>query len=104
MKALCCGIVSLLLMVSASAQDPHNVSGTPNTGHSQPEGAPSAVTQPAKANADQLQHDAAELMALTKSVPTDIDALNRGLLPKEMIEKLKRIEKLSKELRKKLSH
>ncbi len=47
----------------------------------------------------QLQHDAKELADLSASVPADINRVNRGLLPKDVIEKLRRIEKLSKRLR-----
>ena len=50
-------------------------------------------------NKTQLQHDAKELAALSASLPADIDQVNRGVLPKDVVEKLKRIEKLSKRLR-----
>ena len=46
-----------------------------------------------------LQRDAKELLELTQSLQPDIDAINHGILPKEVVEKLKRIEKLSKHLR-----
>ncbi len=51
----------------------------------------------------QLQHDAKELADLSASVPADINRVNRGLLPKDVIEKLRRIEKLSKRLRTRLT-
>jgi hypothetical protein len=51
----------------------------------------------------QLQRDANELSALAASVPVDIKAVNQGVLPKDFLEKLKRIEKLSKHLRSELS-
>lgn len=47
----------------------------------------------------QLQREARELSDLAKSIPADMDQVNHGLLPKDTIEKLKRIEKLSKHLR-----
>jgi len=50
-----------------------------------------------------LQDDASQLAELAKSLPADINQVNRGLLPKEVIEKLKRIEKLSKRLRNELA-
>ncbi len=55
------------------------------------------------ARQQRLQRIAAELAALTRSIPADIDTANKGLLPKDMIEKLNRIEKLSKQLRKELA-
>jgi hypothetical protein len=47
----------------------------------------------------QLQREAQELLELSQSLQPDIDSLNHGLLPKDTIGKLKRIEKLSKHLR-----
>jgi HAMP domain-containing protein len=46
-----------------------------------------------------IRHDADELSALAQSIPTDIDRVSKGMLPKDMVEKLKRIEKISKHLR-----
>jgi len=47
----------------------------------------------------ELQREAGELTGLSQSVSADIDALRKGLLAKDLDEKLKRIEKLSKKLR-----
>jgi hypothetical protein len=47
----------------------------------------------------QLQREARELSDLANSIPTDMDRVSHGLLPKDTIDKLKRIEKLSKHLR-----
>jgi len=47
----------------------------------------------------ELKKDADELARLSQSVPVDIETLNRGLVSKDLNEKLKRIEKLSKKLR-----
>lgn len=46
-----------------------------------------------------LKHDADELAALAQSVPSEVDQTAKGLLPKDLGEKLKRIEKLAKQLR-----
>lgn len=46
-----------------------------------------------------LKHDADELAALAGSVPSEVDQTTKGLLPKDLSEKLKRIEKLAKQLR-----
>jgi hypothetical protein len=54
-------------------------------------------------DAVQLQREARELSDLAQSVPADVDSVNRGLLPKDLAEKLKRIEKLSKHLRGEIS-
>ena len=50
-----------------------------------------------------LRRDAQELAELSASIPADINRANRGLLSKDVIEKLKRVEKLSKELRTELT-
>jgi hypothetical protein len=49
-----------------------------------------------------LERDAKELADLSASLPADIDRVNHGLLPKDVNEKLRRIEKLSKRLRSEL--
>jgi hypothetical protein len=59
---------------------------------------PRARIDPAK-----MKHDADELAAIAQSVPSAIDAANKGVLEKDLNEKLKRIEKLAKGLRTQLS-
>jgi hypothetical protein len=46
-----------------------------------------------------LQREAKQLLELSQSVQPDIESLRRGLLSKDLLDKLKRIEKLSKHLR-----
>ena len=46
-----------------------------------------------------LQREAKELLDLSQSVQPDIESLKRGLLSRDLVDKLKRIEKLSKHLR-----
>ena len=50
-----------------------------------------------------LQRDAQELADLSASIRADIERVNRGLISKEVVEKLKRVEKLSKHLRSELT-
>jgi hypothetical protein len=47
----------------------------------------------------ELQREARQVLELSQSIQSDFESVNRGLLPKDIIEKLKRIEKLSKHLR-----
>ena len=54
-------------------------------------------------NTLQAEREARELSDLAKSIPSDVDQVNHGLMPKDMIDKLKRIEKLSKHLRSEIS-
>lgn len=51
----------------------------------------------------QLQRDASQLAQLAQSVPADVNQAAKGVFPKDMIEKLKKIEKLSKHLRTELT-
>ncbi len=52
---------------------------------------------------EKLQLKAHELAALSQSIPPDIEKVAKGVLPKDLDGRLKRIEKLSKQLRKELS-
>ena len=51
----------------------------------------------------QLQKDSKELSDLCAAMPTDLDHLKQGLLPQDLQERLKRIEKLSKRIREQLA-
>ncbi len=50
-----------------------------------------------------LQREADELSNLAQSIPADVKSTTQGLLSKDVLEKLKRIEKLSKHLRSEIS-
>lgn len=60
--------------------------------------------QTSRVDLNKLKHDADELVELSKSVPGDIDQTTKGMLPKDLDRKLKRIEQLAKQLRSHLSH
>ncbi|MGO9126030.1 MAG: hypothetical protein ACLP6G_14215 [Terriglobales bacterium] len=64
-----------------------------------------APTGPAKRTLDpvKLHAEANELADLAHSVPSDVDQVSQGKLPKDFADKLKRIEKLSKQLRSELN-
>jgi|SRR6476646_1008387 len=50
-----------------------------------------------------LQRDADDLARAAQSIPSDVANIRRGTLPKDTLEKLKTIEKLSKRLRSELN-
>jgi hypothetical protein len=50
-----------------------------------------------------LRRDADELAALAQSVPPAVDQTTKGTLPRDLSDKLKKIEKLAKELRSQIS-
>jgi hypothetical protein len=60
---------------------------------------PGPIHQHANIDATKLKRDADDLASLAQSIPTDVDATTRGMLPKDLEQKLKRIEKLAKHLR-----
>jgi len=64
---------------------------------------PPPLNQRATIDPAKLRHDADELAALAQSVPLEVDQTAKGVLPKDLSEKLKRIEKLAKQLRSQLS-
>ena len=66
------------------------------------EGAAEAQKRPAL-DMVSLQRDAYELAELSASIPSDLQRVNHNFLPKDMLEKLKRVEKLSKHLRSELT-
>jgi signal transduction histidine kinase len=66
------------------------------------EAVPSAVPASRPVNLEKVQHEADELSSLARTVSDDVRQVSGGMLPKDLNEKLKRIEKLSKQLRSEL--
>jgi hypothetical protein len=102
-----CGLVFLLLSLPAKSQLgvplghcgplPHELSWPQNQ---IPSGAGSTEKQKlAPLDMSKLQHQAQELADLSSSIPADIHRVNSGVLSKELLDKLRRVEKLSKQLR-----
>lgn len=60
---------------------------------------PPPTTRRTSPDPEKLKHDASELAALAGSIPADVDQATKGVLPKDLSTKLKRIEKLAKQLR-----
>jgi len=50
-----------------------------------------------------LKSDANELIALSQSIHSGVDDVAKGVFPKDLIDKLKQMEKLSKRLRNELT-
>ena len=57
------------------------------------------IPSPRRADPAELKGDADKLADLTAAVRSEIDQVNRGILPKDLNANLKRIEKLAKQLR-----
>ncbi len=50
-------------------------------------------------DAVKLQSEADDLARIAQTIPADVSSIQQGQFPKDFLEKLKRIEKLSKHLR-----
>lgn len=61
---------------------------------------------PARHSVDRvaLQNQANQLADLAASMPQAVQSANKGLLEKDLVQRLKRIEKLAKQLRTQLDH
>jgi hypothetical protein len=111
-SALLCifGLTNCLTL--AVAQNP-NLNPTPNTTprpreieHRLPGDEPQRVQQPHPRHASdpvQLKLEADELAKLAIQIPIQIDRAEKGLIAKDLNEQLKRIEKISKRIRRELS-
>ena len=51
-----------------------------------------------------LENEARELEGLAQMVPNDVSTLKKGMMPKEAVDRLKRIEKLAKKIRSEMEH
>jgi len=66
-----------------------------------PDSPPELDLQAARIEA--IRHDAADLSTLSASLQSDLQNLQKGLLAKDLEQKLKNLEKLSKKLRRELA-
>jgi hypothetical protein len=64
---------------------------------------PPPVRQQSSVDFAKVKSDANELVILSQSIHSGIDDVGKGMLPKDLIEKLKQMEKLSKRLRNELA-
>jgi hypothetical protein len=67
-----------------------------DTEHPEP---PPTVTSSRRVDLGQLQKEADDLARAAQTIPSDVANVRKGMLPKDTIQKLKQIEKLSKHLR-----
>lgn len=64
---------------------------------------PPPVYQQSSVDLAKLKSDSDEMMVLSQSIHSGIDKVQKGMFPKDLIEKLKQMEKLSKRLRNELT-
>ncbi|MGB0011856.1 MAG: hypothetical protein WBQ03_09630 [Candidatus Sulfotelmatobacter sp.] len=107
MKLLACALLVVLFTATAAlAQQrpiPPGIRQADQAEDKTQQNIPPARPQRTTLDMEKLRSDADELARIAQTIPPDVSNLRAGLLPKDMTEKLKQIEKLSKELRKRLN-
>jgi hypothetical protein len=104
-------ILLFAVLLSASLAWAQGAARNGNTGQRQADKAedqfektvPPPIRQQSSVDFAKVKSDADELVILSQSVHSGIDDVGKGMLPKDLIEKLKQMEKLSKRLRNELA-
>ncbi len=91
-----------LFVALATPQSTHHFPTPPETMDPQPTDKEQTAI-PHRVDLEQLQREANELARTAQTIPSDVASVRKGMLPKDVIEKLKQIEKLSKRLRTELN-
>ena len=87
----------LVLLGAAQTSNPFPTPPQPLDTQTQKSGQPQ--TLPRQIDFVQVQKNADDLARLAQTIPPDVASMRKGVLPKDVTEKLKQIEKLSKRLR-----
>jgi hypothetical protein len=95
-------ILELSLMMAA-AQTGHNYPTPPEPMNPQSHKTEQPQISTRRIDAAQVQKEADDLARMAQTIPNDVASVRKGMLPKDVIEKLKQIEKLSKHLRTELN-
>jgi hypothetical protein len=75
---------------------------TPGNEHGQPSTWPPPPANKKTMNLDELKSEADQLIAMSQALSAQLDQIASGTYPKRAIDNLKKIEKLSKHIRKKI--
>lgn len=94
-------LIPYLLVVLSPVAPQHRLDITPppsmeNADSTRPDASP---TMQRRIDLVELQKEADDLARAAQTIPTDMASVRKGTLPKDFIQKLKQIEKLSKHLR-----
>jgi hypothetical protein len=90
-------------LTMAAAQTGHNYPTPPEPMDPQSRKTEQPQTATRRIDAEQVQKEADDLARMAQTIPADVANVRKGMLPKDVIEKLKQIEKLSKRLRTELN-
>ena len=93
-----------LFVALASPQTAHHFPTPPDSMDSDNKNQPrDAATQTRRVDLALIQKEAEDLARTAQTIPSDVASVRQGMLPKDVIDKLKQIEKLSKHLRNELN-
>jgi len=90
-------VLSVFVTLAASQSRTHFP--TPPEPMNQEQTAKAPTTSTRRIDLEQVQREADDLARTAQTIPSDVASVRKGMLPKDVIEKLKQIEKLSKHLR-----
>ena len=103
MKLLTCVLLVFLLTATTTLAQarpiPPGIRQADQTENKTQQNIPPARQQQTTLDMEKLRREADELAQIARAIPSDVSNLQKGLLPEDMVERLKQIEKLSKELR-----
>jgi len=96
-------LLPVSLSLEASAQHRPTYPHPPQAADTTPVQSVQPEVYPPRANPAQLEQEIQELTSLAQNLTQDIDSVNRGLLPKDTVSKLKRVEALAKRMRREIA-
>jgi hypothetical protein len=96
-------LVALAITTSRSQKSPPETPGKMEVAQHQLQLDPPTGPQERKIDTARIRQEGDEISNLAQSLPADIAQTLQGKLPKDMADKLRRIEKLSKHLRTELA-
>ena len=97
-----CAAACLMAAMAMPQTAPHHFPSPPESMDPQPQThGPTSLSR--RTDLAQMQRDADDLARTAQTIPSDVVSVRKGMLPKDVIEKLKQIEKLSKRLRTELN-
>ena len=92
-------VLLLLMFPGGSGAQHHSGMPVPPQPAVREESGARTPVAPHRVDLVELEREAHELSVLASSVPEDVSQIKKGLLPKDAADKLKRIERLAKQLR-----
>ncbi len=102
-KSLAVPATLLLCTAWALPQNTHHFPTPPGSMDDQTQQSQSPSLPAKRIDLVQAQREADDLARTAQTIPYDVASVRKGMLPKDVIEKLKQIEKLSKRLRSELN-